>query len=104
MGEITMVNEARSVPYRSADFLKSAEDIAEYLNAALEDGDVRVLLMALRNSAEAIGGMTELARRTGLSREALYRTLSEDGNPRLSSLKAILGAFGVELAVRPRAA
>jgi probable addiction module antidote protein len=99
-----MVNEARSVPYRSADYLKSAQDIADYLNAALEDGDERVLLLALRNTADAIGGMTELARRSGLTRESLYRTLSEEGNPRLSSLRAILGAFGVELAVRPRAA
>jgi probable addiction module antidote protein len=97
-----MVNEARSVPYRSADYLRSPEDIAEYLNAALEDGDERVLLLALRNAIDAIGGMTELARRTGLSREALYRTLSEEGNPRLSSLMAILKAFGVELAVRPK--
>lgn len=99
-----MVNEARSVPYRPADYLQSAEDIAEYLNAALEEGEERVLLMALRNAADAIGGMTELAKRTGLSRESLYRTLSEEGNPRLSSLKAILSAFGVELAVRPRVA
>ncbi len=99
-----MVNEARSVSYRSADYLKSAQDIADYLNAALEDGDERVLLLALRNATDAIGGMTELARRSGLTRESLYRTLSEDGNPRLSSLRAILGAFGVELAVRPRAA
>jgi len=99
-----MVSEARSVPYRSADYLKSAEDIADYLNAALEDGDERVLLLALRNATDAIGGMTELARRSGLTRESLYRTLSEEGNPRLSSLRAILGAFGVELAVRPRAA
>jgi len=99
-----MVNEARSVPYRSADYLKSAHDIADYLNAALEDGDEPVLLLALRNATDAIGGMTELARRSGLTRESLYRTLSEEGNPRLSSLRAILGAFGVELAVRPRAA
>jgi len=99
-----VVNEAHSVPYRSADYLTCSEDIADYLNAALEDGDERVLLLALRNAAEAIGGMTELARRTGLARESLYRTLSEGGNPRLSSLRAILAAFGVELAVRPRVA
>lgn len=99
-----MVNEARSVPYCSADYLKSAEDIAEYLNAALDDGDEQVLLLALRNATEAIGGMSELARRSGLSRESLYRTLSRKGNPRLSSLRAILGAFGVELSIRPRAA
>ena len=95
-----MVNEARSEPYNPSDYLKTPEDIAGYLNAALEDGEKRLLLIALRNAANAIGGMTELSRRTGLSRETLYRTLSVGGNPRLSSLKAIFSAFGVEIAVR----
>jgi len=70
--------------------------------AAMEDGDERVLLMALRNVADAIGGMTQLANDTGLSRENLYRTLSEKGNPRLSSLVAVLHSMGLELAVKPR--
>jgi probable addiction module antidote protein len=99
-----VVNEARSVPYRSADYLKTPEDVAGYLNAALDDGDEAVLLLAIRNAAEAIGGMSELARRSGLSRESLYRMLSSRGNPRLSSLRAILRAFGVELSVRARIA
>lgn len=95
-----MVNPERSVPYKPTEGLETPADIAEYLDAALEEGDDRVLLMALRNAVAAIGGMTELARRTGLSRETLYRTLSEKGNPRLSTLRAILKAFGVDLAVR----
>ena len=97
-----MVNKSRFVPYNPADYLKTPDDIAEYLNAAIEDGDERILLMALRNAAEAIGGISELARRSGLTREALYRALSEEGNPRLSSLKAIFQAFGLEIAVRPK--
>ena len=96
-----MVNPDRSVPYDPTEGLDSPENIAEYLDAALEEQDDQVLLMALRNSVAAIGGMTELARRTGLSRETLYRTLSKKGNPRLSTLRAILKAFGVNLAVRP---
>ncbi len=99
-----MVNTERSVPYEPAEGLDTAEDIAEYLDIALEEQDDRVLLMAIRNSVEAIGGMAELARRTGLSRETLYRTLSEKGNPRLSTLRGILKAFGVDLAVRTRVA
>ena len=99
-----MVNEARSAPYRSADYLKTPQDVADYLNAALDDGDQTVLLLAMRNACEAIGGMSELARRSGLSRESLYRTLSVDGNPRLSSMRAILQAFGVKMSVRPRVA
>ena len=99
-----MVNTDGSVPYDPADGLNTPEDIAEYLDVALEDQDDKVLLMAIRNAVQAIGGMNELARRTGLSRETLYRTLSEMGNPRLSTLRAILKAFGVDLAVRTRAA
>jgi len=96
------VNEARSAPYNVTDYLQSADDIQEYLNAALEDGDERVLLRALRTVAEKMGGISRLARETGMARESLYRALSEDGNPRFSSLVAILKAMGLELVVRSR--
>ena len=97
-----MVNEARSAPYDSGDYLESATDVQEYLNAALEDGDERVLLRALRTVAEKRGGISRLAGETGLARKSLYRALSEDGNPRFSSLVAILRAMGLELALRSR--
>lgn len=74
---------------------------AEYLQAALDDGDAAVLLLALRRITEARGGMAKLARDTGLAREALYRTLSKDGKPRLTSLRAILAASGLRLTVAP---
>ncbi len=83
---------------RHDDFMRErladAQFAAGYLQSALEDGDLSVLLLALRRIAEARGGMTKLAQATGLTREALYRTLSAAGNPRLSSLAAILGATG----------
>lgn len=97
-----MVNEARSAPYNVADYLDSEEDVEAYLNAALDDGDERVLLRALRTVAEKRGGISRLASETGLARESLYRALSEDGNPRFSSLVAILRVMGLELAVRSR--
>ncbi|MEN1926766.1 addiction module antidote protein [Luteimonas qiangzhengi] len=78
--------------------------IAGYLESVLESGDLRALPIALRTVAEAMGGMTALAARTGLSRETLYRTLSEKGNPRLDTLTAILTAFGLRLAVAPASA
>ena len=84
---------------RLADYLQSPGDVASYLNAALEDGDERVLLAALRNAAEAVGGMAEVARRSGLSRESLYRALSEKGNPRWSTLVAVLRALGVRVSI-----
>ncbi len=90
---------------RHDDFMRErladAEFAAGYLQSALEDGDSGVLLLALRRIAEARGGMAKLARVTGLSREALYRTLSASGNPRLTSLAAILGATGLRLAILP---
>jgi len=102
IGEIIMANKERSVKYSPTDYLKTKEDMVEYLNAAIEDGNERVLLMALRNVVDALGGMTRLAKGTGLTRESLYRTLSENGNPRLSSLVAMLHYMDLELAVRPR--
>jgi probable addiction module antidote protein len=81
--------------------LADAQFAARYLQSALEDGDPGVLLLALRRIAEARGGMAKLARATGLTREALYRTLSATGNPRLSSLTAILDATGLQLAIVP---
>jgi len=67
----------------------------------LADGDARAVPVALRTVADAVGGMAVLAERTGLSREALYRTLSDKGNPRLDTLVAILRAFGLRIAVAP---
>jgi probable addiction module antidote protein len=67
----------------------------------LADGDARAVPVALRTVADAVGGMSVLAERTGLSRETLYRTLSERGNPRLDTLAAILAAFDLRLSVRP---
>ncbi len=100
-GVTTMSASEPYKPYRTADYLRTPEEAAEYLNAAIEDGDPTVLLRALRNVADSAGGMSHLARRTGLSRESLYKSLSEDGNPRLSSLEAILRALGLRLSVQP---
>jgi probable addiction module antidote protein len=69
----------------------------------LEDGDAHAVPVALRTVAEALGGMAALAKRTGLSRETLYRTLSRDGNPRLDTLAVLLDAFGLRLTVRAQA-
>ena len=90
---------------RHDDFMRErladAQFAADYLQSALDDGNPGVLLLALRRIAEARGGMAKLAQATGLSREALYRTLSAAGNPRLTSLAAILGATGLRLTIAP---
>ncbi|MFZ7097091.1 addiction module antidote protein [Luteimonas dalianensis] len=99
-GKTTKPVEA-SRAFKASAYLRDETDIAAYLESVLEDGDMRAVPVALRTVAEAMGGMTALAARTGLSRETLYRTLSEKGNPRLDTLTAILTAFGLRLAVAP---
>lgn len=76
------------------------EFAAEYLRAALEDDDEPgVLLIALRHIAEARGGIAKVAKAAGIERESLYRALSLRGNPRLSTLVAVIRAVGLKLTV-----
>lgn len=73
---------------------------AEYLKAALEDTEEpKVLLVVLRQLAEAQGGVAKIAKAAGVERESLYRALSPKGNPRLSTLTAVLKAVGLKLSV-----
>jgi probable addiction module antidote protein len=80
--------------------LADPEFAIKYLNAALEDEDQRVFLLALRDLAEA-RGMSQVAREAQLNRENLYRMLSPNGNPQLSSLTALLRGIGLRLAIQP---
>lgn len=81
--------------------LKNPAEAAAYVEAAIEEGDQPALMMALRNVAMAQGGISRIARKSKLTREATYRMLSASGNPELRSLTAILGAAGLRLSVRP---
>jgi len=82
--------------------LQDPEEAVAYLNAALMDEDERVFLLALKNVLEAQeGDMTSLAQVTKLNRENLYRMLSKRGNPKLTSIRSVLNALGLELAVQP---
>jgi probable addiction module antidote protein len=78
--------------------LADSLEAAAYLNAALEDDDPKVFLLALRDVAEA-RGMAAVARDARLNRENLYKILSREGNPQLSSLNALLRTLGLRLAV-----
>lgn len=86
-----------TVPWDAADYLTDDETISAYLTEALESNDPRYIAKALGAVARARGGMTELARNTGISREALYRALSEDGNPELGTALKVMHALGVRL-------
>lgn len=79
--------------------LQNRRFAAEYLTAAAEDAEPRVYLAALKNVAEARGGLAALARRAKLPRESVYRALSPTGNPRWSTLAAILRALGIKVSL-----
>lgn len=80
------------------DHLKDAAEATAYLNAALEDGDQEVFLLALRDVAEA-HGIARVAQDAQLNRESLYRMLSRQGNPQLTSLVALLKTMGLRLSI-----
>jgi probable addiction module antidote protein len=89
-----------------AELLKEDPAYAlDLLNSILEDGEQGELLIVLRQMTKAFGGVQDVAKKANLNPTQLYRTLSEEGNPELRSLSAILKAMGLRLAVeRVRAA
>ena len=86
-------------PWDSASYLETPEDIALYLEAAFEDGDPSVVAHALGIVARS-KGMTEIARQAGVTREALYKALSETGDPRLTTLLGVMKALGLKLTAK----
>ncbi len=83
--------------------LNSLKDPAEreaYINAVLEECDPKLLLGALKDCAEAMGGITWLQGKTHITRMALYQILSKDGNPKFMNLERVLSAFDLRLAVK----
>ena len=86
-----------------ARHLETEEDIFYYLEAAMEGNDPRHIARALGDVARS-QGMTDIAKKSGLGRQALYTALSENGNPTLETLTSVLTALGLKLAVQKRAA
>lgn len=78
------------------DYLKTDEDMANYLEAAMEDGDPSVIATAIGNIARA-KGMTEVARKAGIGRVSLYKALSPDGNPEFATILKVVKALGLRL-------
>lgn len=83
-----------------AEYIKTEEDVILHLEAAFEDGDPAVISDMIGAVARS-QGMAEVAVKTGLSRESLYRALSPKGNPKLSTLVEVLAALGMRLSVVP---
>ena len=88
----------KTIPYDVADHLQTPEDMAAYLDAWLEESpyDVAGISRALGDIARA-KGMSQVARDTGLSRESLYKALSENGNPNLATILKVAKALGLRL-------
>lgn len=87
----------KTKPYDAAEFLTDEETIAAYLTEALESDDPRAIAKALGAVARARGGMAQLSLDTGIAREALYRALSETGNPELGTALKVMHALGLKL-------
>jgi probable addiction module antidote protein len=92
------MDKIETFPWDAAAHLETKEDIATYLEVALEDGDSALIVAALGDIARS-KGMTQIARETGLGRESLYKALSTEGNPEFTTVLKVLKALGLRLQV-----
>lgn len=92
------MQKTKTTPWDPANSLETAEDIAAHLKVAFEEGDPELITELLGDIARS-KGMTDLAKRTGLSRQSLYKALSPDGNPEFVTVLKVLQAFGLGLTV-----
>ena len=88
--------KTRTRPWDAAEHLETEEDMAAYLEAALQEGDPTLVAAALGDIARA-KGITQIARETGLGRESLYKTLSPEGNPEFATVLKVVRALGLRL-------
>ena len=92
-----------TTPWDPAEHLKSDEDMAAYLEAALGEGDSNLVAAALGDIARA-KGMSQVAREAGLGRESLYKALSPSGNPEFATILKVVAALGLQLHATPASA
>ena len=92
--------KTKTTVWDAASHLKTKKERAAYLASALEEGDSALIAAALGDIARS-EGMAKIARKTGLGRENLYKTLSTDGNPELTTLLKVFNAIGLRLQAVP---
>ena len=94
----------QTLPWDPAEHLETEEDMAAYLNVALEEGALSLIMATLGDIARA-RRMATVARESGLGRESLYKSLSPDGNPEFATVLKVVQALGLRLqaAAAPRA-
>lgn len=88
--------KTKTRPWDAAEHLETQEDMAAYLEAALDEADAALVAAALGDIARA-KGMTEIAREAGLGRESLYKALSPEGNPEFATVLKVVRALGLRL-------
>ncbi len=96
-----MGNRSESFKKYLVKKVRNPKDRAAYINAALEDGDPKILLAVLRDCVEAMGGISWLAHESQMTRVAIHRMLSSAGNPKYESLLKLLAPLGLRLNVSP---
>jgi probable addiction module antidote protein len=94
------VGKTKTTPWDPAEHLKTEEDMAAYLEAALEEEDPSLIAAALGDIARA-KGMTQVAREAGLGRESLYKALSSTGNPEFATILKVVSVLGLKLHAAP---
>jgi len=86
----------KTSPWDVSEHLETEEDMAAYLEAALEVNEPALIAAALGDIAKA-KGMAQIAKQTGLGRESLYKALSPEGNPEFSTILKVVSALGLRL-------
>jgi probable addiction module antidote protein len=96
--------KTKTTPYDVAEHLRTPEERAAYLQATLEecDGDIQEVMQALGDIARS-EGMTRVSRKSGLSRESLYKALSGDRNPNFDTIVKVMAALGLQLHIVSKA-
>ena len=94
------MKKIKTKPWDAAEHLETEEDMAAYLEAALEDGDPALVAAAIGDIARA-QGMAQIARDAGLGRESLYKALSPEGNPEFATILKVVHALGLKLHATP---
>jgi len=95
------MNKENISNWDAAEYLETEDDMAAYLEAALEENDPVIFAAALGDIAKA-KGMTQISKETGLGRESLYKALSTDGNPEFSTIMKVVNALGLKLHAYPK--
>jgi len=94
------MTKTQTFPWDAAEYLETREDMAAYLEAALEEGDPAVVIAALRDIARS-QGMTHLTKETDLDYESLYQALSSEENPEFGTVLNVIQALGLKLQATP---